>query len=189
MECVETQHSTQSNLRAQMNQHSTMVIVGSPREEEKGSLGAALPSTAQAHRPAPARDSPPLLLLGSFLRRRRAPAVSSPPRLLPSGIRRGRGSQHRRCRPGCLVERRLLPSGSGESRGWAGSGGRGCRAGVAPPPCLPVQVPLLSLTPLLRWRWCSGGAAACQPLPSRFDGSNLHASSLIWIGRMDTLLC
>ncbi|KAG2549976.1 uncharacterized protein LOC120651421 isoform X2 [Panicum virgatum] len=29
------------------------------------------------------------------------------------------------------------PSGSGEGRGWAGSGGRGCRAGVAPPPCLP----------------------------------------------------
>jgi len=31
------------------------------------------------------------------------------------------------------------PPGSGESRGWACSGGRGCRAGVAPPPCLPVQ--------------------------------------------------
>ncbi|XP_039784830.1 translation initiation factor IF-2-like isoform X3 [Panicum virgatum] len=31
------------------------------------------------------------------------------------------------------------PSGSGEGRGWAGSGGRGCRAGVAPPPCLPVR--------------------------------------------------
>jgi len=69
------------------------------------------------------------------------------------------------------------------------SGGRGCRAGVAPPPCLPVRVPLLSLAPLLRWRWCSGGAAACQPLPSRFDGSNLHASSLIRIGKMATLLC
>ncbi|RLN29941.1 hypothetical protein C2845_PM05G28400 [Panicum miliaceum] len=94
----------------------------------------------------------------------------------PLRIRQGHDSQHRRRRPGCLAERRLLPSGSGEGRGcggggWASSGGHGCRAGGVPQPCLPVWVPLLSLAPLLRWRWCSGGAAACRPLPSRFDGS------------------